>query len=37
MSFQPNTNQQMAMYDSLFSLTEREMKYLKGSWAETLK
>ena len=37
MSFQLNTNQQMAMYDSLLSLTEREMKYLKGSWAETLK
>jgi len=35
MSFQLNNAQQMAMYDSLLSLTEREMKYLKGSWAET--
>jgi len=25
----------MAMYDALLSLTERELKYLKGSWAET--
>jgi hypothetical protein len=34
MSFQLNTNQQMAIYDSLFLLTEREIKYLKDSWAE---
>jgi len=25
----------MAINDSLLSLTEREMKYLKDSWAET--
>jgi hypothetical protein len=25
----------MAMYDSLLSLTEREIKHPKGSWAET--
>jgi len=25
----------MALDDSLLSLTEREMKHLKGSWAET--
>jgi hypothetical protein len=25
----------MAMYDSLYNLTEREIKYLKNSWAET--
>jgi len=35
MSFQLNTNQQMAINDALLSLTEREMKHLKGSWAET--
>ena len=35
MSFHLNTNQQMALHDSLLSLTEREMKHLKGSWAET--
>ncbi len=35
MSFQLNNEQQMAINDSLLSLTEREMKYLKGSWAET--
>ena len=29
MSCQLNTNQQKAMYDSLLSLTEREIKYLK--------
>jgi hypothetical protein len=34
MSFQLNTNQQMAIYDALFLLTERETKYLKDSWAE---
>jgi len=35
MSFQLNNAQQMAMYDSLLSLTERERKYLNNSWAET--
>jgi len=35
MSFQINNAQQMAINDSLLSLTEREMKHLKGSWAET--
>ncbi len=25
----------MAINDALYNLTEREMKYLKGSWAET--
>lgn len=35
MSFQLNNAQQMAINDSLLSLTEREMKHLKGSWAET--
>ena len=35
MSFQLNNAQQMAIHDSLLSLTEREMKHLKGSWAET--
>ena len=35
MSFQLNNEQQMAIYDSLFLLTGREIKYLKGSWAET--
>ena len=35
MSFQLNTNQQMVMYDSLLSLTEKQIKYLKDSWAET--
>jgi hypothetical protein len=35
MSFQLNKEQQMAINDALLSLTEREMKYLKGSWAET--
>jgi len=34
MSFHLNNAQQMAINDSLLSLTEREMKYLKGSWAE---
>ena len=37
MSFQLNKEQQMAINDSLLSLTERETKYLKDSWAETLK
>jgi hypothetical protein len=35
MSFQLNKQQQMAINDSLLSLTERETKYLKNSWAET--
>ena len=35
MSFQLNNAQQMAINDALLSLTEREMKHLKGSWAET--
>ena len=35
MSFQLNNAQQMAINDSLLSLTERERKYLKDSWAET--
>jgi hypothetical protein len=35
MSFQLNNEQQMAINDSLLSLTERELKYLKDSWAET--
>jgi hypothetical protein len=34
MSFQLNNEQQMAINDSLLSLTERELKYLKDSWAE---
>jgi hypothetical protein len=37
MSFQLNNEQQMAINDALLSLTEREIKYLKDSWAETLK
>jgi hypothetical protein len=37
MSFQLNKEQQMAINDALLSLTEREIKYLKDSWAETLK
>jgi len=35
MSFHLNNAQQMAINDSLLSLTERERKYLKNSWAET--
>ena len=35
MSFHLNNAQQMAINDSLLSLTERGMKYLKGSCAET--
>ena len=35
MSFQLNNEQQMAINDALLSLTEREMKYLKGSRVET--
>jgi hypothetical protein len=34
MSFQLNNEQQMAINDALLSLTEREIKHLKGSWAE---
>ena len=34
MSFQLNNEQQMAINDVLLSLTEREIKYLKDSWAE---
>jgi len=37
MSFHLNNTQQMALDDSLLSLTERERKYLKDSCAETLK
>lgn len=36
MSFHLNNVQQMAINDSLLSLTEREIKHLKGSWAENL-
>jgi len=35
MSFHLNNTQQMAIHDSLLSLTEREMKHLMSSWAET--
>jgi len=35
MSFHLNNAQQMAIYVSLLSLTERERKYLNNSWAET--
>ena len=35
MSFHLNNAQQMAINDSLLSLTERERKYLMSSWAET--
>lgn len=35
MSFHPNKAQQMAIHDSLLSLTERERKHLQDSWAET--
>ena len=35
MSFYLNNVQQMALGDSLYNLTEREIKYLKNSWAET--
>ena len=34
MSFQLNKTQQMAINDPLFSLTEREKRYLQDSWAE---
>jgi len=36
MSFHLNNAQQIALDDSLLSLTERERKYLNNSWAETL-
>ena len=35
MSLHLNNAQQMAMYDSLYNLTGREIKYLKNSWEET--
>ena len=35
MSFQLNNELQIAINDALLSLTERETKYLKNSWAET--
>jgi len=35
MSFHLNNAQQMAINDSLLSLTEREIKHLMNSWAET--
>ena len=35
MSLHLNNAKQMAMYDSLYNLTGREIKYLKNSWAET--
>lgn len=35
MSFCSNATQQIAFSDSTFGLTERELKRLKGSWAET--
>jgi len=35
MSFHLNKAQQMAIHDSLYNLTEREMKHLMSSWAET--
>jgi len=35
MSFQLNTNQQIAISDLLSSLTQIERKYLKNSWVET--
>jgi hypothetical protein len=35
MSFHLNNAQQMAIHDSLYNLTEREMKDLMSSWAET--
>ena len=35
MSFHLNNAQQMAINDSLLSLTKRERKYLMSSWAET--
>ena len=35
MSFHLNNAQQMAIHDSLLSLTEREREYLINSWAET--
>jgi len=35
MSFCRNESQQISFFDSTFGLTERELKRLKGSWAET--
>lgn len=35
MSFQPNNTKQMAIYDSLYNLTKKEVKYLKNSWVKT--
>jgi hypothetical protein len=35
MAFRTNENQQMSINDPLYSLTERELKILKGSWAES--
>jgi len=35
MSFHLNNAQQMAIDDSLLSLTERERKHLMNSWAKT--
>lgn len=34
MAFVANTNQQMALTDSVFNLTEREQKFLERSWAK---
>jgi len=33
MSFVPNNNQQASMYNPIYGLTEREMRYLQKSWA----
>jgi len=35
MSFKPNNTQQMAIHDSLLSLTIRERKNIQDSWAES--
>jgi len=34
MSFHLNNARQIAIHDSIYNLTKREMKHLKGSWAE---
>jgi len=34
MSFCRNTSQQINLFDPVFQLTERELKFLKNSWAE---
>ena len=34
MAFRTNENQQMSMNDQIYSLTERELRILRGSWAE---